>query len=76
MNYKFLLIIIFSFVNSNLYPQWREYNFDVKGLQDGLTANISDIAQDSFGLLCFATEQGFMRYDRSEFLNILTIQST
>ena len=68
MNYRFLLILIISFLGSNLYSQWREYNFDVKGPQDGLTTNINDIAQDSFGLIYFATGQGFMRYDGSEFL--------
>ena len=68
MNYQFLLIMIFSFLDSNLYSKRREYNFDVKGPQDVSTANLNDIAEDSFDLICFATDQGFMRYDRSEFL--------
>lgn len=68
MNYQFLLIIDFSFLDSNFYSPWRDNKFDVKGPQDVLTVNTNDIAQDYFGLKYFATEQGFMGYGGSEFL--------
>lgn len=62
------LLVLFNFTSYALYAQ--QYSVRCLGLKEGLSCNyVVSMAQDKYGFLWFATEEGLNRFDGERFFN-------
>jgi ligand-binding sensor domain-containing protein/two-component sensor histidine kinase len=72
---KFGIIILFTifYLPTDLYSQQKKFNINFLGVSNGLTSgNVRKIAQDQYGFLWIATQDGLFRYDSKNFLSYNT----
>src|SRR5688572_14428688 len=66
--FRWQLVIVFAgCLHILLSAQWRSLRLSYVGPEEGLPAQVYDMAQDSTGFLYFATHNGLYRYDGHSF---------
>lgn len=67
MIFRTIICSLFYCLPLLLNAQWRGPLLEYLGPEEGLNAEVRDIAQDSTGYMYFATEQGLYQYDGNSF---------